>query len=381
MATFAPMPKSQNILFVTLDTFSRMGGIQWYNRLFGKGLILNSKAHNYTVSQYSLYDHLPDELYFPASAFKGYKGSKVSFTAALAPRLKSADILVVGHINLASVALWYKRLFSQRKVIFLTHGIEVWEPLTGSAQQALQRADLVVTVSNYTREKLEKVQKVDPSKIRVLQNSLDPEFELPPDADGLAAWKAEMKLEGAKILLTVARFSKTEAAKGYDKVLELMPRLAEAIPAFKYILAGPVEADEEIRLKKNWGEWIEKGILIITGPLSTADLKYCYHTADVFALPSAKEGFGRVLIEAAWTANRVIALNAGGAPEALLNGKLGTLLNDENPDTLFNEIMAAFSSPVDEKTLNDNRDLIQKHFGFDNFVQHQNSILKELYGT
>lgn len=372
------MQTPPNILFVTLDTFSRMGGIQWYNRLFGKALILNSAGERYTVSQVSLYDHLPDEEYFPGSQFKGYKGSKVYFTAGIAPKLKSADILVVGHINLAPVAAWYKRLFAQRKVVLLTHGIEVWESLGSSGQQTIQRADKILTVSDYTREKLVSAQGANPDIIEVLSNSLDPVFMEMPDPNAVQEWKEKHGAGDKRILLTVARYAKSEEQKGYDKVLKLLPQLAERIPGFQYILAGPAETDEETRIRNEYAPHIEAKTLILAGTLSMEDLKYCYHAAEVFILPSAKEGFGRVLVEAAWSGNRVVALNAGGSPEALLHGQLGELLPDDHEDTLLNAIEKAFQQPLTQGQKEKNRKLIDEHFGFDRFVRHQNGILKEL---
>ena len=70
--------------------------------------------------------------------------------------------------------------------------------------------------------------------------------------------------------------------------------------------------------------------VVIAGYIDDKELTDHYLLADIFVMPSKKEGFGSVFIEAAVCGSRVIAGNIDGCVEALKNGELGTLVNPSN---------------------------------------------------
>lgn len=86
--------------------------------------------------------------------------------------------------------------------------------------------------------------------------------------------------------------------------------------------------------------------------LSDAELAARYKSCDLFVLPSGAadsnggwhaEGFGRVYAEASLAGKPVIASRVGGAPEALLDGETGFLVNPgsfEEVAGAVNELLA-----------------------------------------
>jgi hypothetical protein len=63
--------------------------------------------------------------------------------------------------------------------------------------------------------------------------------------------------------------------------------------------------------------------------------------ADVFALPSESEGFGRVLVEAMAMCRPVVATAVGGVPEIVLGGETGLLVEPANPIALADAVRSS----------------------------------------
>ena len=86
-------------------------------------------------------------------------------------------------------------------MILQTHGIEVWDKPKDGHRRAVERADLILAVSRYTRARLLSWAAIEPERVLVLPNTVGQAFT-PGDASALrTAWK----LDGKRVLLTVAR--------------------------------------------------------------------------------------------------------------------------------------------------------------------------------
>jgi phosphatidyl-myo-inositol dimannoside synthase len=97
-----------------------------------------------------------------------------------------------------------------------------------------------------------------------------------------------------------------------------------------------------------------------------------YNLADVYAMPSRGEGFGLVFLEAMACGVPVIASKLDGGREALLNGKLGLLVDPTCPA----EIRAAIEESL---RLRDRR--IPEGLGifaFETFARNVSAIVRDL---
>ncbi|RZL47596.1 MAG: hypothetical protein EOP00_11470, partial [Pedobacter sp.] len=116
-----------NILFLTLRTFSSTGGIEKVGRAFSKVLSdLNAekKIGDYFIS--SMYDDQPDETYVKSSNFKGFNGKRILFAFNILQQSISFDTILLSHINLLVFARMIKKIYPQKRIILMAHGIEVW---------------------------------------------------------------------------------------------------------------------------------------------------------------------------------------------------------------------------------------------------------------
>jgi glycosyltransferase involved in cell wall biosynthesis len=140
----------------------------------------------------------------------------------------------------------------------------------------------------------------------------------------------------------MCRVATGEEGKGYHRLLELMPKLVERHPNLYWVLGGKGNDLENVRAKAS-----ELGVAAhcrFPGFIADDTLPDLYRSADFFILPSKKEGFGIVFLEAAATGLPVIAGNRDGSVDALANGLLGHLVDPENN----HEIMEAITRVIEE---------------------------------
>jgi glycosyltransferase involved in cell wall biosynthesis len=80
--------------------------------------------------------------------------------------------------------------------------------------------------------------------------------------------------------------------------------------------------------------------VIFTGPASNEDRVDFYNLGDVYVLPSKFEGFGIVFIESLACGVPVIASDAYGCREGLLNGELGLLVPPDDLKAIADAVVS-----------------------------------------
>lgn len=368
----------KRILFLNLTTFSKTGGIERFNRCFLKAL---SDLDNKKITDshaYSAYDDSALEQYYPKEKYRTFAGNKMYFVLASIAAAVRYDVIFLGHINMAVIGVAIKRLYPSKKVILITHGIDVWRELTGFKRQVLKSADKILSVSNFTKTKLIDLHGVSSDKVTVFHNTIDPFFPMP---ESLAkSGTLNMRYGIGKddfVIFTLTRLSATELFKGYDKVIEALGQIVKTHRQLKYIIAGKYDDAEKQRIDSLVIEYELQGHVILTGFVKEEELVEHYQMADMYIMPSKKEGFGIVFIEALVCGLPVVAGNADGSADALLNGELGTLVN---PDSV-GEIQAAIVKHIEnnyrqnEKQRLETRQKTLDNFAFDKYRQRLEHII------
>ena len=300
--------------------------------------------------------------YFPQLMFTGFGGHRAGFIFNSIKTSRRAKVVMLSHINLLMVGVLIKWLNPSIKLVMLAHGIEVWDRLPGWKKWMLGRCDLILPVSQFTKDKMVALHGLPENKLQVLNNCLDPFLERPLQAGRQAGLLERYGLQaGDKILLTVARMADTEVYKGYDKVIQALPLLVEAYPHLRYLLVGSYGKKEKGRLDNMIRQQGLIDRVIFAGFVADEELAAHFNLADIFIMPSEKEGFGIVFIEAMFYGKPVIAGNIDGSVDALRNGELGLLVDPGNVE----EIAAAVKKILANagKFLPD-ADKLQAHFGY-----------------
>ena len=367
-----------NILFLTLRVFSATGGIEKVCRVVCKALsdfsVENLQSRMAVFSMYD-FSNQADEKYVPANIFKGFGQQKINFVKAAVQKGCNSKVVILSHINLLLIGYLIKIFSPRTKIILFAHGIEVWEPLNSFKKHLLKNCDKILCVSAFTQQKMIEVHQLKAAQLMVLNNCLDPFLELQG-----SAVKDEKLLAGFNftktdiILLTLTRLSSKELYKGYDHVMESIHALKQEYPQIKYLLVGNYDAAEKQRLDGIIQKLSLQNQVVFTGYIPDEELSRHYQLADVYIMPSKKEGFGIVFIEAMYYGLPVIAGNKDGSADALLQGRLGLLINPDDQAAINDAIKKVLVNTNDYKP---NHALLMAHFGFDVYKEKLKNILQQ----
>jgi phosphatidylinositol alpha-1,6-mannosyltransferase len=340
---------SKKIILLTLQTFSATGGIQKMSRTLTHSLQYICEKHNWKTKLLSLYDANDDLLpkYLSRPNFKGFNKNKTGFILYNLLNVTNNDVLILSHINFAIIGVLIKLLKPKSKVWLIAHGIEVWRPLSFQKQLLLKYCDKIVCVSEFTKNRMLSLHNVNADKCRILNNAIDPFIELPNDftkPDTLFNRYGLTKEN--QVIFTLTRLASTEKYKGYDNVIIAVGRLKTRFPNIKYILSGKYDEQEEQRVKALIQENGVTANVLLTGFIEEAELVDHFLLADLFVLPSKKEGFGIVFIEALACGLPVICGNADGSVDAIRNGELGKAIDPDNNKQLEEQIAEHLMHPL-----------------------------------
>ncbi len=370
----------KKILLLTLQTFSGTGGIQKMSRIMAKVLQQIAIKKNWKVNLYSGYDdskHL-DTKYIDASNFKGFNKNRALFAVNATARGLQADVIILTHINLSVIGLFTKILKPKCQVWLVAHGIEVWRPLGFFKRKLLQNCTKIICVSNFTKHKLIELHGVDPVKCVVLNNALDPVKVLPVDFIKPLHLMTRYHLSPQnKILFTLTRLASTEQYKGYEQVIKAVSILKQQYPELRYILSGKYDSTEELRINQLIEEFDVGKQVVVTGFIEEEELADYFLLADLFVLPSKKEGFGLVFIEALSYGLPVICGNEDGSLDAIRCGELGTAVDPDN----VAELVEAISKQLNKPQLITDRKILQQkclqYFNTENYKHDLETMLTE----
>jgi phosphatidylinositol alpha-1,6-mannosyltransferase len=368
-----------NVLFINLTAFSKTGGLEKFNKCFLKALQEFELMGMLKAESISLHDKEADDEYFKKEKYKGFENRRFSFVWKSVWAARKSDVVILGHINLALVGWLIKKIAPSKKLVLITHGVEVWQPLGGIKKKLLEAADLVLAVSNFTRDKLISVQKTDPEKVKIFFNAIDPSFSIPKEfAKNISLRNRYGLKDDDFVLYTLTRLSSGEKYKGYDVVIKCLPGLLNSIPGLKYIIAGKYDKEEKARVDQLIAELKLEDVVILAGYISDHEVKDHYQMSDLFIMPSQGEGFGIVFIEAMICGLPVIAGNLDGSVDALQNGELGLLVNPNSVEEITAKVLCSYQN---QKTAvpADKLDLQKKtlsYFGFDQYKKRLQTILQ-----
>jgi phosphatidyl-myo-inositol dimannoside synthase len=236
-----------------------------------------------------------------------------------------------------------------RHQVGATHGHETgWVALPG-ARAVMRRIasglDVVTYISDYTRARLAPALG-DRTRLARLSPGVDVEA-FTPDADG-AAVRREQGIGDAPLVVCVSRLV---PRKGQDVLVAAWPRVLARHPRARLLLVGggPLEP----ALRRTIAARGLEGSVVLTGAVPAERLPAHYAAGDVFAMPCRTrragldvEGLGMVFLEAAACGRPVVAGTSGGAPEAVLDGRTGSVVDPRSEQAVAAAINGLLDDPA-----------------------------------
>ncbi len=227
------------------------------------------------------------------------------------------------------------------RIVGLTHGHEVWWARTPGARQALRRigdgCDVLTYVSEWCRDQIAPALSTSAAaRMRQLSPGVDPQ-RFHPGCGGDAVRARFGIAPEAPVVVCTARMVRR---KGQDVLLEAWPEVLRRVPVGRLLLVG--DGPHRAGLERSAG-----GSVVFTGSVPWSEMPAYTDAGDVFAMPCRTrlgglepEAFGIVSLEAAACALPVVIGDSGGAPETVLDGGTGFVVDPHDVREVTDRLVA-----------------------------------------
>jgi phosphatidyl-myo-inositol dimannoside synthase len=364
-------PRSR-IVICALQTYSTIGGLQNFNRRVLQNLAQravedgNAPAlailkgdHNAGPTQIDGLESIAPKSFFGFLAQSFWRS------------VVDAKALLICHVNLLPIAVAVRLFRPRLPIILFVHGYEVWNKEGRREKRRyenwfIKAVTRIVSVSRYTAEVMGAEFNVAPDKFRILPNAVD-------RADPPACAAAQR----SDTILTVTRLGAAEREKNVDVMISAVASLRRKLPSVRYEIVGEGALRPELEaLARDLGV---DDIIAFRGRIDKSALDEAYGRASVFAMPSDKEGFGIVYLEAWQHGLPVICSVHGAASEIVSDGVEGFVVNPVDVPQLTERLYKLLTQPEMAKSMGERgRRKVQQKYLNANFRFHLDRILDEL---
>jgi phosphatidylinositol alpha-1,6-mannosyltransferase len=326
----------KKLLFVTNDFGPRAGGIE----SFINGIIERlpyGLTTVYTSSQGDTRDY--DEMWLRDYGVHVIRDrTKILLPTPRVSRrisqlIKNQGIEIVAFGAAAPLALLAAacRRAGVQRIVALTHGHEVWWaklfPFSLAIRRIGKTTDALTYLGGFTQKAISQALTPQATAAMVkIAPGIDTDHFAPIDSNWL---KDSLDLKGKKVIVSVGRLVHR---KGQDFLIEAMSTIIREVPDAHLLLIG--EGPYRDKLQKLVDEFALNESVTFIGRIQYGELPQYICVGDVFAMPSRSrfrglevEGLGIVYLEASSCGLPVIAGSSGGAPDAVIEGVTGVVVD------------------------------------------------------
>ena len=232
----------------------------------------------------------------------------------------------------------FSRELLQVPLILTTHSLETHRPWKveqlGNGyflsrwieDHAYKTADGIIAVSEQMKQDVIEAYQVDPEKVTVIHNGIDPDFYQPTFNNKLLQ---ELGINPKiPFVLFVGRITRQKgisqlinAAKYFTPNCQVV--LCAGAPDTPEIATETESLIQELQSQR-------EGVILISEMLPREKIKVLYSHARVFACPSLYEPFGIINLEAMSCETPVVGSAVGGIPEIIVENETGYLITLES---------------------------------------------------
>ena len=243
------------------------------------------------------------------------------------------------------VASRWLRKAGATRIVALTHGHEVWWskiwPFSWAISEIGKQVDYLTYLGSFTKSALSPHIK-DASKLIRVAPGIDTDHFSPSDSMSLR------QRHGLGSRPTIVSVGRLVHRKGQDRLIEALPKVLESIPDAALVLVG--EGPYRKHLDGLVNKYDLSGNVFFIGRINFAELPNYIGMGDVFAMPSRSrlfglevEGLGIVYLEASSCGLPVIGGSSGGAPDAVLDGETGYVVDGNDLTAISTQIVRLLS--------------------------------------
>lgn len=196
-------------------------------------------------------------------------------------------------------------LVTVHDLIRLTHEKNYFKKLynLAAAKKACKKADRVLTVSEYSKQEITDVLKVDKDHIDVVYNGIQERYFKPADEARVKEVKEKYMLPESYILYVGSH----DVHRNLSGTIEAYMKSGVSMPL---VLALQWE-----EIKRYCESEVKPSNVICLGSVADTDLLYLYRGASLFLFMSFIEGFGLPIVEAFASGVPVVTSNVSSLPE------------------------------------------------------------------
>lgn len=196
-------------------------------------------------------------------------------------------------------------------------------------KEAFEHADAIICVSNYTKQIIQDIYQVEPSKLQVIHNGVE--------VQSVTKQNNPFK---EKIVLFVGRLT---GQKGPTNFLKIAEKVHEKYPNSRFVVAGQGDLYNTLITASAHSSMADK--IHLTGQLESNDLHKLYAMSDIYCMPSISEPFGLTALEAAAAGLPLVLSSNSGAAEIL-----NTLVSDfDDIENFANQLVHLLSNETEAK--------------------------------
>lgn len=196
----------------------------------------------------------------------------------------------------------------------------------------------VFAVSNHIRRALQ-AGKVATHQVQTLYSGLDLD-RYPLNANGSQIRRTLGISDGGLMVGTIANLFPW---KGYDVMLQAMPRIIAAFPHTHYLIIGKGEGAYERQLRSDVTRLRLEGHVHFLGFQS--DVSAYVAMLDVYVQPSRTEGLCLAVLEAMAMEKPVVAADVGGLSEGVQHQRTGLLVRSDDAQAFAQTVCTLLSDP------------------------------------
>jgi asparagine synthase (glutamine-hydrolysing) len=356
------------VIALITDGFGGRGGIALYTRDLLAALASNPAVRE-VIALPRVIAEKPGALPAKITHRVDAAGGKLRYLLSVARVLwsaRDADVIVCGHLRLTPIAALAK-WWTGGRVLLCIYGIEAWRRKGRLGPAFVASADAFLSISELTRDRFLHWSKLQRPGY-IVPNAIHLDWYSPGPKN--PALLKRYGLTGRTILMTVGRIVSSERYKGFDEVIDALPKLVQDVPDLAYLVVG--DGLDRDRLERKVRTLGIADRVVFTGYVDEKEKAEHYRLADAYVMPSQGEGFGFVQLEALACGIPSLGSRTDGSREALRHGALGVLVDPTDPNDVRRGILA---------TLEASRGNVPSglsYFSFTNFERRCEQLISDL---